>query len=739
MADTFKESSLGGSQLPMRPGLRREKPQLACTSCRGRKVKCDRNQPCQNCTRRGQAGSCTFVDALVRRRVAPSSSSEARSMRQRVTQLEGMLRSFIEPSGGLATPRNYSEPPSSQSVDDSSKKSHGDVNMDDGDRVLEESNPSPGQLTLDNSETSYVGSTHWAAVLNEVVDLKDLLDSHDSPNSSNGSNVPNEQGIDLLFSTKRAVSQKDILASIPPRDIVDRLISKYFSVMDMALTILHIPTFQKDYEQFWLDPLGASVMWLSVLFSMMSLAEQVSLVVRDGPPATQKPQNMMHKYREKASQCLTMGNYTKPTEFVLEALLHYYAIEQYRSSEDHFGNSILTGIMVRTAMRMGYHRDPSYYSNIPVLQGEMRRRIWSAILIADIVSASQVGLPRLINECQTDTKLPHNLLDEDFDEHTIELPRPRPDTENTMMLYVIMKHKLHVVFGKIGDQTMSTQAVSYTDDVMRLDKLLHDTHNLMPLALRMRSTIGSVTDSSALILRRYALEVLFQKSRCVLHRRYLVLARSDHRYLYSRQSCVDSAMELLRHQSVVHSECQPGGLLQRESWKIRTLMVQEFLLAAMIICLEYDHVKSCSRDAFATPEEVRGEEVMLQALQKSYSIWQESASSSMEALKASTVLKMLLDKCSCDADKKIVVDSTSSGIVSWLTAGTDVTPSSVPNLLEQQTEESYDFLDDSFLDSSLTQQHDVTMDAFAFPHAEVIENMIYEPGNIDWAIWDTYT
>jgi hypothetical protein len=69
-------------------------------------------------------------------------------------------------------------------------------------------------------------------------------------------------------------------------------------------------------------------MWLSVLFSMMSLAEQFSSVVKDSLTATQKPHNMMHKYREKASQCLILGNYTKPTEFVLEALLHYYPIEQ---------------------------------------------------------------------------------------------------------------------------------------------------------------------------------------------------------------------------------------------------------------------------------------------------------------------------------------------------------------------------------------------------------------------------
>lgn len=44
-------------------------------------------------------------------------------------------------------------------------------------------------------------------------------------------------------------------------------------------------------------------------------------------------------------------------------------------------------------------------------------------------------------------------------------------------------------------------------------------------------------------------------------------------------------------------------------------------------------------------------------------------------------------------------------------------------------------MDESFLDPFSIQQNGLNQtmgDAFAFPNAEVIENMIYEPGNIDW-------
>ena len=98
-------------------------------------------------------------------------------MRQRVTQLEAMLRSFLEPGGVAVSPRNQSETPSNQgmgeafklsAVLDYTKTSPDDTHMNDGDITLDESNPSPGQLTLENTQTSYVGNAHWGAVLNEV-------------------------------------------------------------------------------------------------------------------------------------------------------------------------------------------------------------------------------------------------------------------------------------------------------------------------------------------------------------------------------------------------------------------------------------------------------------------------------------------------------------------------------------------------------------------------------------------
>lgn len=101
-------------------------------------------------------------------------------MRQRVTQLEALLRSFIELDGAEIGLEHESDIPSSQAVyeaakvlgpPDSTEQSPNDVEMYHGGAATtgsDETHLSPGQITLDETQTSYVGNAHWGAVLNEV-------------------------------------------------------------------------------------------------------------------------------------------------------------------------------------------------------------------------------------------------------------------------------------------------------------------------------------------------------------------------------------------------------------------------------------------------------------------------------------------------------------------------------------------------------------------------------------------
>ena len=391
-------------------------------------------------------------------------------------------------------------------------------------------------------------------------------------------------------------------------------------------------------------------MWIGLLFAIMCLA---TLYQQFSPnesiqslylqPAVD-PNHLIRTYREKIIQCLVLGNYTKSVPYTIETLLLYLHVEYFRSEDTQVGTWILLGIIVRLALRMGYHRDASHFPRISPFHAEMRRRTWAIIIQLDTVASAQVGLPRMIREVHSDTREPRNLLDEDFDENVIDLPLPRPETVQTAIQYLVAKNKVISVFGMISDLTTST-GHSYAE-VMRLDRLLDDTYKTISPGLHMQPMEKSIMDSPDIIMRRVWIALLFHKAKCILHRRYLLPARTEGRYTYSRTICIEAALHLLQFQSILDQETQAGGRLYQDRWKVSSLIKQKFLLATTILCLAVDHeitAESSSESQKYIPDTISSERV-IEALNGSYLIWLQSSDSSKEAQKAAEVLRIVLGK-----------------------------------------------------------------------------------------------
>ena len=514
-----------------------------------------------------------------------------------------------------------------------------------------------GRISLENHETSYVGSAHWTAILDSISELKNHFedenkDDYDLPDPhTDTGQLPFIERPILLFGSNKDATKREILSSIPPRPVVDRLISGYFSAMDVA-PIIHGPSFLREYEKFWENPTDTPVMWIGMLFAMMCLATQSqSLLANDPRGVDQHPlppqyvQHLVRLYQEKTVQCLVLGKYTKSVPYTIQTLLLYFTTEHFQCEDTEIGTWILLGIVVRIAMRMGCHRDACHSPQISPFHGEMRRRAWALLAQLDLLASTQIGLPRMIKESQTDAAEPRNLIDDDFDEDMDELPASRPDTDLTPMLYVIVKNRIKSVFGMISDLTTSKGVISYAE-IMRLDKVLHDAHDAIPPGLQMRPIARSLLDNPTTVMRRIYLALIINKAQCILHRKYLVAAHSDSQYSYSRQSCIDAALQTLQLQCTLSQETRPGGRLYHEKWKVSSLVNHDFLLATTILCLDLDRdiAMQASIQLRDPTRENDRRDAIIQALHGSYKIWLQSSRSSREARKAAEALKIILGK-----------------------------------------------------------------------------------------------
>lgn len=389
--------------------------------------------------------------------------------------------------------------------------------------------------------------------------------------------------------------------------------------------------------------------WLGQLFAVCCHAMSSYHRMGDEPPEYRgKTLSLANNYRALTGQCLLLADFTKPVNHMIETLILHLHSEHARGREAEAGVWVLVGMIVRLAMRMGYHRDPKHYSKISPFRGELRRRVWASVRSADLVFSFQIGLPSMIRVGDSDTELPRNIFDLEFDEETKVLPASRPATEVTPISYIIAKASIAAVFGKVTECLHSLHACTY-EEILELDQNLREARAAFPPHLRLVSVEESLLHTGpVVVMQRFNLSILYHKGQCVLHRKFLARARENNRYAHSRRTCVDSSMELLRHQATLHYDSLPGHRLHGMKYLIESICAHDFLLAAMIVCLdlwygaEAEGAGRSSGDLYTWGLERRSD--MIQALEVSNAIWSETREESIEAYKASEILTMMLKK-----------------------------------------------------------------------------------------------
>ncbi|OJJ88757.1 Zn(II)2Cys6 transcription factor [Aspergillus glaucus CBS 516.65] len=641
---------------------KRNRVPLSCGPCRQRKLKCNRSNPCENCVKRGDASSCSYAQPNVRKKSTPQQPALATpdDMQNRIDRLEGLVLSLMtngSPSAGPAAAMaalsgSDSSAHYSNSVSVSANEEDGPAGLEESD--TEQVTKSFGIMKVDNNKSYYISDAHWASVLNDISEVRNYFTTHkkqyeEQAEKLQASKPPTDiPGSALLFGATKPTSRAEIMASLPSKYTTDILVARYFSSYDPATHILHGPTFQVAYNRHWEDPSQTCIVWIAMLFSMMRLAMLSYHLEGDGPPEFRaKSLDMAANFRNVMAQCLMLADYTKPYRYLIETLVFHLHGDFRQTKEANVSIWILVGVIARLAMRMGYHRDSKMFPNITPFHGEMRRRIWTFVRQADLLFSFQLGLPSMLRSADSDTELPRNLYDDDFDEDCKELPPSRPPDEPTPVCFLITKARLSYVFGNVVDHTSSVHSGSY-EKTMEFDAELRRARDMIPEHLIVRPMEECQHDQCPLIMSRFSVMSVYHKAQCVLHRQYLVRARDNPRFTYSRRTCIDSALELLRFQSMLHEETKPTGRLRSRHNRVTSLSCTDFLLASTIVCLDLHHglrLQAAGRpsgDMYVWGRERREE--LLAAIGRCKEIWDELRDETLEAWKASGVMGVMLSK-----------------------------------------------------------------------------------------------
>ncbi|KAF8655259.1 hypothetical protein AX16_003161 [Volvariella volvacea WC 439] len=332
----------------------------------------------------------------------------------------------------------------------------------------------------------------------------------------------------------------ELLQELPPRGDLDILIDYYFTSINWT----RYPVSEKDFRAGYAsvcahghDGIGATnpndVRFLPLLFVVLAISVRLAPEHIAGDARTRRVKSLRYYWSSRRSLLIAAAIQPDSLEMVLTRLLSARFLTFDRRITECWSQ---LGAAVRTAQALGLHRDGSTMK-MDRLQIEYRRRVWSYLYHADRSYALVLGRPNSIQDDYTSTRLPSNIDDDSSGAYSQE---PSSLTHPTPMTFVILRHQLASIIGRIVHHFQQVRERSHYSEVLTLDdELMNFIRNLPPhFSLKPNKSLDE--KAKYIPVHRFLLvtEVLF--IRISLHRPYLL--RRSERYAPSRTACFDSAM-----------------------------------------------------------------------------------------------------------------------------------------------------------------------------------------------------
>ncbi|EXJ58021.1 hypothetical protein A1O7_05444 [Cladophialophora yegresii CBS 114405] len=436
---------------------------LPCFDCRRRKVKCSKTEPCANCQRFGV--ECIYEDTgrLVHRRTPTSNDPLAR----RIAELEELVRNLSR--------RPQQGNPMEIMTENIAQKF--------GSQASPVGNPE-GRLVFDKDRSRYLHKGFWAAMYDEVRDLKFTLQEE-----------PKTHGDTFLFPYVREETSRPALVDLSTRES-DFLVQTFVEKVDPFVKILHKPTLHLELNHFRRGILANPTEFQVRLFAVyaLGLLPLCSTMVEYRFHESKK--GLLSRYRSHVEQGLSQLNLTTTQSLsTLQTFLLYITFLFWTGEMLHV--STLLAVALSMARRMGLNRDGAHFHLNP-WEIELRRRLWHHLVLLDAWCVENHGLQPLLQPGgDSDTSLPLNENDSAWDTSEFSSYQPQPRNNFTDATISLM----HYEFGSLTKFILEhpyTPATTTRSYLAVHNEVLRQAHHRMDI-LYMRNL-----DTETNILHRLA-------------------------------------------------------------------------------------------------------------------------------------------------------------------------------------------------------------------------------------------
>ncbi|KAJ7180125.1 fungal-specific transcription factor domain-containing protein [Mycena crocata] len=333
----------------------------------------------------------------------------------------------------------------------------------------------------------------------------------------------------------------ELLQELPPTRNSTVLVDYYFATINWTRYPISERDFRASYNSICDHGTNgvsapSDVSFLPLLFAVLAISVRLAPENIAGDARTRRVTSLRYYWSSRRSLLLAAVIQPDSLDIVLCRLLSARFLTFDRRITECYSQ---LGAAVKTAQALGLHRDGGNMNMEPSLV-EYRRRIWSYLYHADRSYALVLGRPNSIQDDYTSTLPPSNIDDEPSPAHT---RNPLPLSNPTRMTYVILRHQLATIIGRMVHHFQQVRTVSHYSEVLAIDdELLHFINTLPPhFSLDPDKSLDEVM--SYVPIHRFLLvtEVLFVRNS--LHMPYILRKLKTDRYARSRNACFESAIK----------------------------------------------------------------------------------------------------------------------------------------------------------------------------------------------------
>ncbi|KAF3273564.1 hypothetical protein TWF970_008932 [Orbilia oligospora] len=315
------------------------------------------------------------------------------------------------------------------------------------------------------------------------------------------------------------------MPELPPRPVADHLLTQFNATVHNVVPILHWPTFASACEALYQhgDLSKVSPSWLSTFFAVLSCG---LLFTADANILAMYP-DRGKSFSMISRQLTDLFNDEFSIDHVRAALLMAVYLTEINCKSAAW---TWLGSTVRIAQDIGLHRETGPW---PVIEGEMRRRVWWGVYVWDRLLSVEMGRPLMILDADCDVGLPcpvddHFIYDEGF-----MVPNGAPEPANYLLTIIHVVRLVPALLKTLQSSTLSPQTLA------AFDNHFNACLNTFPSHCQLQS-------SQPLDARSLSPITYLQTARLVLHRHNLSPIQAADVRSAAVSACVDIAKDTVR-------------------------------------------------------------------------------------------------------------------------------------------------------------------------------------------------